>query len=136
MWWALIDVTNQLFNDIYTAVIAAYPNANILKTYQANSADFPCVTLREIGNTEIDRDLRNSGVRSQQSWQIDIYARGGTREIIAKKIRDIIASVTEGKYHMKREASLPTDNAIDTTIYRWTLRYSCKIDEDHNIIYQ
>ena len=131
----MVDITNQLFNDIEPAVLAAYPKAVVAKTYQSDQTTFPYVTLIDLDNMEIDRNLSNTGLQSKVSWQIDIYTDGGNREITAKKIRDLIAQVLEGKYHMTRVTSRPVTNAADTTIYRWMMRYSCKIDEDRNLIY-
>ena len=51
-----------------------------------------------------------------------------------KKIVTKISSVMEEKWHTKREYSRPMINA-DTNIYRYTMRYSFKIDEDTLLIY-
>ena len=65
---------------------------------------------------------------------MDIYTTGGTRETIAKKIAKKVSKVMEEKWHMKRECAKPTIN-VDTNIYRYTMRYSFKIDEDSLRIY-
>ena len=131
----MVDITNQLFNDIEPAVLAAYPDAIVAKTYQTEQTAFPYITLLDLDNMEIDRNLSNTGLQVKASWQIDIYTDGGNREITAKKIRNLIAQVLEGKSHMTRVTSRSVANAADTTIYRWMMRYSCKIDEDRNLIY-
>ncbi len=131
----MLDLTNSIYTKIKSAVKAVYPNAIVEKTYQATSTKFPYVTITDIDNPEIGRNLSGTGKQSSPSWQIDVYASGSTGEIVAKEIRDAIIPVMEDLFFCNRDTSRPTVNAADTTIYRWTLRYSCKVDEDTECIY-
>lgn len=131
----MLDLTNSIYTKVKAAVIALYPSAIVEKVYQATTTIFPAVTIDDIGNPEIGRNLSGTGKQSNPSWQIDIYADGSTGEIVAKKIRDAIIPICEDTFFLTRNDSLRTTNTADTTIYRWTLRYSCKIDEDHQMIY-
>jgi len=131
----MLDLTNSIYTQIKAAVKAVFPETVVLKTYQATDPSFPCVTLEDLGNPEIGRNLSGTGKQSNPSWQIDIYADGSTGELVAKQIRDAIVPVCEGKFFLHRDDSRHTTNVADVTIYRWTLRYSCRVSEDNQCIY-
>jgi hypothetical protein len=131
----MIDLTNSIYTQIKAAILAIYPKATVQKQYQSTAASFPTVTILDIDNPEISHDLEYTGRQSQPSWQIDIYAKDSTGEIVAKKIRDIIIPILETQLHLHRVAAKPVVNAADTTIYRYMLLYNCVVDEDHEVIY-
>lgn len=131
----MLDLTNAIYTQIKAAVLPLYPAAVVEKQYQATTTTFPYVTITDVDNIQVDRNLSGTGKQSNPSWQIDIYATGSTGEIVAKKIRDAIIPVCEDSFFLTRDASKPVPNVADVTIYRWMLRYSCKVDEDHQYIY-
>ena len=131
----MFDLTNEIYTQIKTAVLAIYPNAVVEKQYQATTTSFPYVTITDVDNPEIGSNLSNTGKQSNPSWQIDIYANGSTGEITAKKIRDAVMAVMEDYFFCTRDSSRPITNVSDITIYRWMLRYSCNVDEDSKYIY-
>jgi hypothetical protein len=131
----VLDLTNSIYTQIKAAVTSIYPAAIVQKQNQQTPASFPCVLIDDLGNPEIDRNLSGTGKQSNPSWQIDIYANGSTGEIVAKKIRDAIMPVCENNFFLHRDDSRHTTNVADVTIYRWTLRYSCKVEEEHEYIY-
>ena len=131
----MLDLTNSIYTQIKAAVLALYPKAVVEKQYQAATTSFPCVTIADVDNPEISHDLSYTGRQSQPSWQIDIYQNGSTGEIVAKKIRDAIIPILENQLHLHRVTAKPVTNVADTTIYRYMLRYDCKVDEDRQVIY-
>ena len=131
----MLDLTNELYNKIKSAVLKLYPNALVEKKYQATTTTFPYVTIADLDNTETSHNLSYGERQSQASWKIDIYANHSTGEIVVKKIRDAIVPIMEDQYHLKRITAKPVDNVLDTTIYRYMLVYQCKIDENRKIIY-
>lgn len=131
----MLDLTNSIYTQIKTAILALYPKATVEKQYQATATSFPYVTIADVDDPEIGHDLSYTGRQSQPSWQIDIYANGSTGEIVAKKIRDAIIPILEGQLHLHRVTAKPVINAADTTIYRYMLRYNCTVAEDTQVIY-
>ena len=131
----MLDLTNSIYTQIKSAVLALYPNAKVDKQYQSIAPSFPYVTIIDVDDPEISHDLSYTGRQSQPSWQIDIYQNGSTGEIVAKKIRDVITPIMENHFHMRRITARPVTNVADTTIYRYMLRYDCMIDEDRQAIY-
>jgi len=131
----MVDITNFVFNKIKPAVLALYSNAVVSKTYQNTTTTFPYVTFIDIDNPETSHTLSYTQRKSRPSWQIDIYMTGGTKETVSKQIAAAIADVMENQLHMNRVAAKPVTNAADTTIYRYTMIYSCNLDEDTQRIY-
>lgn len=131
----MVDITNFVFSKIKPAVLALYSEAVVSKTYQTTAATFPYVTFIDIEDTEFEHTLDYTERKSSKSWQIDIYMTGGTKETVAKKIAAVIADVMENQLHMKRVSAKPVTNAADTTIYRYTMIYSCNFDEEMRLIY-
>ena len=125
----MVQVSNQIFGDLKAAITEGYPSAKVQKDYQPTSNIFPTVTFYELDNSEISHTLDYAERKSNVVVQIDVYTVGGTRESDAKKIVAKISSVMEEKWHTKREYSRPMINS-DPNIYRYTMRYSFKIDED------
>ena len=131
----MLDLTNSIYTQIKAATLALYSTAIVEKQNQQSPASFPCVLIDDLGNPEIGRNLSGTGKQSNPSWQIDIYASGSMGELVAKKIRDAIIPVCEDAFFLRRDDSRHTTNVADVTIYRWTLRYSCKVDEENKYIY-
>lgn len=130
----MVQINNQIFKDLKTEIQRFYPTTKVEKDYQPTDVSFPTVTFYEIDNGEFSHTLDYTERKSNITVQIDIYATGGTRETIAKKIAEKVSKVMEEKWHTKREYAKTTVN-IDTNIYRYTMRYSFKVDEDSLRIY-
>lgn len=130
----MVQVSNQIFNDLKAEVNKFYPKAQVQKDYQEVAASFPTITFYEIDNWEFSHTLDYTERKSNITFQIDIYMTGGARETVSKQIADRVSKVMEEKWHTNREYARQTFN-IDTNVYRYTMRYSFKIDEDSFRIY-
>lgn len=130
----MVQVSNQIFNDLKAEIEKFYPTAKVQKDYQETTSSFPTVTFYEIDNWEFSHTLDYTERKSNITFQIDIYMTGGARETLAKQIADRVSKVMEEKWHLKREYARQTVN-IDKNIYRYTMRYSFKVDEDSLRIY-
>lgn len=131
----MVDITNFVYNKIKEAILDVAKTAKVEKQYQSTATSFPYVTIIDIDNTEISHTLDYQQRQSPVSWQIDIYANGGMREITAKKIAKAISEIMEDELHMRRVTAKPVTNVADTTIYRYMMIYDCKLDDDTQLIY-
>lgn len=131
----LVDLTNSIYTKIKAAVLALYSTAKVEKQYQNTTSTFPYVTIIDLDNSEFSHTLDYQQRKSNASWQIDIYMNGGSAEITAKKIRDVVVSILETELHMHRVTAKPVTNVADTTIYRYMMVYDCKINEDTQLVY-
>ncbi len=130
----MVDIQNQIFNSLKQRIEIQFPNSKVCKDFQPVASTFPTITFYEIANSELEHTLDYTQRKSNLAFQIDIFTTGGTKESQAKAISKEICEVMENHYHMKRLFANPLVNA-DKDIYRYTIRYSCKIDEERLIIY-
>lgn len=130
----MVNVQNQIFNSVKQKIEKSFPSAKVQKDFQPVAAVFPTITFYEIDNSEFEHTLDYTQRKSNLAFQIDIFTTGGDKETQAKTISSIVNEVMEDEFHMKRVFSNPLSNA-DKDIYRFTMRYSCKIDEERLLIY-
>lgn len=130
----MVNIQNQIFNSLKQHIEQKISNAKIQKDFQPTTTTFPTITFCEIDNSEFEHTLDYTQRRSNLAFQIDIFATGGDKEQQARKISSIVNEVMEDGFHMKRVFSNPIESA-DKDIYRYTMRYSCKIDEQKLLIY-
>ena len=131
----MVDIQNQIFNSLKTAIITDFPNVKVQKEYQPITSTFPTVTFYEIDNSAIFHTLDYTERKSSLAFQIDIFTTGGTKESTAKNIAKSVNLTLETTWQMKRVFANPIQNTADPDIYRYTMRYSCKIDEDKLLVY-
>ena len=131
----MVDICNQIFNSLKTKIEADFPSIKVQKEYQPIASTFPTVTFYEIGNSAISHSLDYTERKSNLAFQIDIFTTGGTKETIAKNIAKSVNTALETNWHMKRVFANPIQNTTDPDIYRYTMRFSCKIDEDKLLVY-
>lgn len=130
----MVDIQNQIFNSLKQRIETQFPSSKVCKDFQPVSSTFPIITFYEIDNSEFEHTLDYTQRKSNLTFQIDIFTTSGTKESQAKEISKEISEVMESNYHMKRLFANPIINA-DKNIYRYTMRYSCKIDEEQLLIY-
>jgi hypothetical protein len=131
----MVNICNQIFNSLKEKINADFPDVSVQKEYQPVASKFPTVTFYEIENAEFSHTLDYTERASNLAFQIDIFTTSGTKESLAKQISKSVSENLENIWHMKRAFANPLTNAVDTDIYRYTMRYSCKIDEDKLRIY-
>lgn len=130
----MVNVQNQIFNSVKQKIEENFSSVNVQKDFQPTTTTFPTITFYEIDNSELEHTLDYTQRKSNLAFQIDIFTIGGTKESQAKSISQVINEVMENKFHTKRVFSNPLPNQ-DKYIYRFTMRYSCKIDEERLLIY-
>lgn len=120
----MIDVENKVFNTIYEAVHALYPDAYIVSDELNVPDNFPCVSVVETDNSTLARTQDDDLVEhhANVTYTVNVY----TNNVEAKKstAKQILNVVDEEMQKMKftRRMKSPTPNA-DSTIYRITARY-------------
>lgn len=130
----MVDVQNQIFNSVKQKIEGNFPSAKVQKDFQPTITTFPTITFYEIDNSELEHTLDYTQRKSNLAFQIDIFTTGGDKERQARKISVTVNEVMEDEFHMKRVFSNPLPNT-DKDIYRFTMRYLCKIDEESLTIY-
>jgi len=126
----IIDITNELLTLIKTELVGI---ASISTPNNGKVASFPTVTFRELENLANFQTIDTGGEKhSDLSFEIEIYTEGSTQMTDAKNIRDIIdLTMTQNGLHRTFSENIP--NFMDSSIYKYVLRYACTIDQAKRI---
>ena len=133
----MIDIENELFDDLYTTVKEAFPEADVTDEYNPEDAKFPVVTviIRNEGEPPrmIDSSRRMRGVNVFA--EINAYASRATGYKSASK--KIIALVCDRMKELGFTQTMcePIPNQQSSQIYRYAARFAATADENH-IIYR
>ena len=124
----MIDIENIVYNNVATAVRAAfgtaYPDLTCDSEYVESPSGFPHVSVYEMNNVTLDKTLTDALVEhhARVTFEINVYTNnGGGRKLLAKDIADVVDTAMLGM-KFRRTLSIVTPN-IDRSIYRKTMRY-------------
>ena len=128
----MIDIENDIFNAVATAVRARYPEIYMVGEYVKTPPKFPCVSLLEMDNQSYQRteDSGSSENHVSVMYEVNIYSN----KTIGKKseCRAIAALIDEQMLALgfARTMLQPIPNLDDATIYRMVGRYRAVISKD------
>lgn len=133
----MIDIENELFTLIATALRAAYDGIYVSGEYVSQPPTFPAVSIVEMDNTAYRRTQDSGSLENHAEvmYQVDVYSdlnRG--KKVQAKAIAamiDVLFSVNG----FTRTFMNPVQNMIDPTIYRITARYQAVVGKDQ-VVYR
>jgi hypothetical protein len=133
----MINVENEIFDIVATAVRNAYPDIYMIGEYVKSPPKFPCVSLVEIDNSAYRRTQTDSSVENHAElmYELNVYSnkKSGKKsecKAIASLIDDEMAALG-----FSRSMLQPIPNMDDATIYRMTGRYRAVVSKD-KIIYR
>lgn len=125
----MVDVIPDIFNDVYEAVTAEFPNADLATHYVNQPANFPHIQLWDESNTAGRNDMNLSG--DECFSNIVVHFEGfdnfldGVGVANVKKMFAIIDPIMRLKGY-RRTYYAPVPNFKDASIYREIARYSRK----------
>ena len=131
----MIEVENEIFNIVATAVREKYPDAYIVGEYMKAPARFPFISIVEIGNTAYDRTQTSSSLENHAdiTYEVNIYSNKTSGK---KSECKAIASLIDNEFAtlgFSRTMLQPIPNLEDATIYRMLGRYRGVVSKDFNV---
>lgn len=133
----MIDIENEVFTSIATAIRAEYPKAYVTGEYTRTPPSFPCISIIEIDNHPLNRSRTTSSVENHAvlTYEVNVYSNKTTGKkseckAIATLIDNAFASIGFTRLMMNTVLNLE-----DATIYRIISRYEA-IADHNNIIYR
>ena len=133
----MIDIENELFTEIATAVRAEFPGAYVVGEYVNAPSKFPAVYIVEQDNT-VNRATRDTGGIENFAdvmYQVDIFSnKNKGKKAECKRIVAFIDGMFAG-IGFTRTFLNPVPNIDDGTIYRMTGRWIATVSKD-NIVYR
>jgi hypothetical protein len=132
----VIDIENRIFNEIYNAVIAEYPNAKIESTLNLDPAEFPFVSVAETDNSTLTSTIDSNSYENHATlaYDVNVYSnkRAG-RKAEAKAIFNIVDNVLIEWGFARLLVNPYTQD--DSTKYRIMARYGAVVSKN-GIIYR
>lgn len=130
----MIDVEHIVFDKLYTAIIAEFPNCNISSEPVEKSAVFPAVTIEEIDNRTYKRSLDNANHEHHATltYEINVYSdKQNGNKLEAKDIMKVADTVMQSLFATREvTTALPM---VDRTIYRLYARYKVIVEEGETV---
>jgi hypothetical protein len=121
----IVDITNEIFTNIKTTLT----NVTVETSYYSGVTSFPFVSFEEYGNeTDLDTIDTSGENFNVITFEINIFSNAKNKSTEVKTIRTLIDNIMSGTYRMTRTFGEPTPNFADGNIYRYTLRYTTKVD--------
>ena len=128
----MINVENEVFNIVATAVRNAYPGIYMSGEYVKSPPTFPAVSLVEMDNSAYVRTQTSDSVENHAEvmYEVNIYSnkKSGKKsecKAIATLIDNEMAAL-----NFSRTMLQPIPNMDDATIYRMTGRYRGVVSND------
>ena len=130
----MIDIEQEVYNAVRTAVLTAYPTATIALVEERTPAKFPFVAIQEMTNAT-KADTIDSGTTEKYAelmYQVDCYSNAATgRRAECKGLISVVDGVMT-RLGFYRAMSSPV-NMDRATAYRMTARYTASVDANKNI---
>lgn len=133
----MIDIENELFTKVATALRAEYPKIFVTGEYVKAPPSFPCVMFVEMDNTPYRRTQTDVDMENHVTimYEVDVFSnktKGKKAECkaIVKIVDDIMLSLGFDRPFLN-----PIPNQDDATIYRMKGRYIAVVSKD-NVIYR
>lgn len=128
----MIDIENELFTAIASALRTAFPGIYVAGEYVAQPPKFPAVFIVEQDNF-VNRRGRSSDTMENFAdvmYQVDVFSnRSAGRKAETKAIMAVVDDVF-AQYNFTRTFLNPVPNMNDATITRLTGRWQATIGTD------
>lgn len=137
----MINIESKVFDTVYNAVHAAFPDARIDAGYVESSATFPAISVVEtnnvpVRNTNTDDSSENY---TRLYYEVNVYSdKADTAKSEVKAIMEVADTAMKSlKFYRTMLHQLPNQ---DRTIYRMYARYEVIVreftDDGGNTVYQ
>ena len=131
----MINVENEIFNIIATAIRNEYPKAYVVGEYVKSPSRFPCVSVIEIDNTAYDKTQTSGSLENHAdvTYEVNIYSNKTSGK---KSECKAIASLIDNEFAtlgFSRSILQPIPNIDDATIYRMLGRYRAVVSKEKHI---
>ena len=124
----MIDVENDVFEMVASAVETAFPNAKVQNAYTDQPSSFPCVTVSEVDNTVLSR-MRTDNIENAVyvMYEVNVFSNNGAnKKSESKSIINLIDS-TFLSHGFTRSMKTQVPNFADRKIYRIVARYKAVV---------
>jgi len=124
----------DIFNEVLTKIKTDISTATVLSEYPETTPTFPCIVIQELSNTTDTTTVDTGGEQYNHiSFEINIFDNGDTKRTVCRNLRNSIDAIMSEYYGMNRTDGGSVPNYMDSSIYRYNLKYDFKIDNNKKI---
>lgn len=126
----MIDIENEVFTAVATALRAAFPGINVSSTYVNAPKSFPHVSVVEQDNYPTPSRMTNGDRETFVTvmYEINVYSdKSSGKKSHCREMMKVIDEVLYGM-NFKRLNMTPVPNMENASIYRLTARYRAETD--------
>ena len=137
-----LDIYDKIFNILKDFLTSeSQYNPIVTKMELRQSDKFPLVVITEEDNAYLTGTTRFEETRSRGEYEINIYATDKkvgdnvvSKQEVARELMGLVDNVMNCNLKMIRRSCRPTPN-LDKNIYRITIRYRAKINDNTGKLY-
>lgn len=137
----MIDIRNKVFDTIFNAVTAIYPNADVTMGYDEKTAVFPAVVVEEVNNSPYRQSATDdcSENHARITYDVNVYTDNtGTAKSVGNDILNIVDLALQGLKFRRIHRNKPLN--LNRTVFRqygrWEVIVSKPVTDGDNTIYQ
>jgi hypothetical protein len=127
----LIDLENEVFNTIATALRVAYPKIYVTGEYVASPPKFPAVSIVEADNRVV-QNMRTLHIENAANvmYEVNVYSNKTAGKKSEAKAITAVLDQEFARIGFTRTMMNQVPNLNDATIYRIVCRYEAIVDKD------
>lgn len=137
-----LDIYDKIFNILKDFITSESKYNPIVTKMELRQSDkFPLVVITEEDNAYLTGTTRFEETRSRAEYEINIYAvdkkfedKIVSKQEVARELMGLVDNVMNCNLKMMRRSCRPTPN-LDKNIYRITMRYRAKINDNTGKLY-
>lgn len=131
----MIDIENEVFTKVKTAVLNAYPDTYVTGVYARVPPSFPCVSVEEKSNRIFERTQSSDSPENHVLVMYEVNVYSNKQNGKKTECKEIIAVIDKVFIEMGFDRTMlnPIPNLEDATIYRMTGRYQAVVDANMTI---
>ena len=133
----MIDVLNEIFNTVATAVRTAHYDVTVTGEYTRKPSKFPTVTLDEIENVSVDRLEDSSDIETYSglNYRLQVFSNKQSGKKAEARAIFLTADAEMRRLGFRRITYTTTPEIYESTIYSITATYEAVVD--HNgVVYK
>lgn len=121
----------DIFNEVYTKLKTTITTATVLVEYPESDPLFPCIIIEEVSNITDTETVDTSGETNNLiAFDVNIFSDAINKRTICRNLRNAVDAIMADEYGMERLDTGAIPNYGNLNIYRYNIRYNCKVNQN------
>ena len=130
----MIDIEDEVFTGVQTAVIAEYPDAFVVGKETRTPSKFPCVSIVEADNFVVDRTQDSGSMENHVNLMYEVNVYSNKSKGSKAECKSILAIVDNAFMSMGFTRIMKAPVSLDdATKFRLIARYNAVASKDRTI---